>query len=193
MHPSSFPFFLAGAVPLPVPPSEHRPYYKRKSAPPKDHDSPLSRQSEKFLIGQSRKFLLTAVRLKDGTNRDEPTGGLLRSPEPAVVEGNRKIGVDRLISTPGKPGARFFCPKPQLGSFTVSNGLSKTKGPLRRPVKTTRIVIAVGGPGADCFRSQLRRLGFGQPLRARPRCGCANIPCGPADDPQNRNFLLGWQ
>src|ERR1039458_2906706 len=34
----------------------------------------LSRQSEKFLIGQSRKFLLTAVRLKDGTNRDEPTG-----------------------------------------------------------------------------------------------------------------------
>src|ERR1017187_5696293 len=34
----------------------------------------VSRQSEKFLIGQSRKFLLTAVRLKDGTNRDEPTG-----------------------------------------------------------------------------------------------------------------------
>ena len=34
----------------------------------------MSRQSEKFLIGQSRKFLLTAVRLKDGTNRDEPTG-----------------------------------------------------------------------------------------------------------------------
>src|ERR1700674_3866436 len=34
----------------------------------------LSRQSEKFLTGQSRKFLLTAVRLKDGTNRDEPRG-----------------------------------------------------------------------------------------------------------------------
>jgi hypothetical protein len=34
----------------------------------------VSRQSEKFLIGQSRKFLLTAVRLRDGTNRDEPTG-----------------------------------------------------------------------------------------------------------------------
>src|SRR2546421_12478193 len=40
---------------------------------------------------------------------------------------------------------------------------SKTKGPLRRPVKTTRILIAVGGPHTDCFRSQLRRLGFGQP------------------------------
>src|SRR4029453_17822286 len=34
----------------------------------------VSRQSEKFLSGQSRKFLLTAVRLEDGTNRDEPTG-----------------------------------------------------------------------------------------------------------------------
>src|ERR1035437_8767732 len=34
----------------------------------------VSLQSEKFLICQSRNFLLTAVRLKDGTNRDEPTG-----------------------------------------------------------------------------------------------------------------------
>src|ERR1043166_7235630 len=34
----------------------------------------LSRQSEKFLFGQSRKFLLTAVRLRDGTNRDESGG-----------------------------------------------------------------------------------------------------------------------
>src|ERR1051325_937339 len=34
----------------------------------------MSRQSERFLIGQSRKFLLTAARLKDGTNRDEPGG-----------------------------------------------------------------------------------------------------------------------
>src|SRR5271154_5807566 len=36
--------------------------------------SAMSRQSEKFLIGQSRKFLLTALRLKDGANRDEPRG-----------------------------------------------------------------------------------------------------------------------
>src|SRR5690242_2643656 len=34
----------------------------------------VSRQSEKFLFGQSRKFLLTAVRLRDGTNRDESGG-----------------------------------------------------------------------------------------------------------------------
>ncbi len=32
----------------------------------------LSRQNEKFLIEQSRKFLLTGVSLKDGTDRDEP-------------------------------------------------------------------------------------------------------------------------
>ena len=31
----------------------------------------LSRQSEKFLIGQSRKFLLTAASLGDGANRNE--------------------------------------------------------------------------------------------------------------------------
>jgi hypothetical protein len=34
----------------------------------------LSRPSEKFLNEPSRKFLLTAVRLKGGTNRDEPKG-----------------------------------------------------------------------------------------------------------------------
>src|ERR1022692_3949008 len=34
----------------------------------------LSQQSEKFLIGQSRKFLLTAEDWKDGTNRNEPGG-----------------------------------------------------------------------------------------------------------------------
>src|ERR1700730_4405871 len=34
----------------------------------------LSRQNEKFLIGQSRKFLLTAERQRDGTNCDEPRG-----------------------------------------------------------------------------------------------------------------------
>jgi hypothetical protein len=36
--------------------------------------APLSRPSEKFRFEPSRKFLLTAVRLKDGTNRDEPRG-----------------------------------------------------------------------------------------------------------------------
>src|SRR4051794_36136538 len=34
----------------------------------------VSRQSEKFLIGQSRKFRLTAENWKGGTNRDEPGG-----------------------------------------------------------------------------------------------------------------------
>src|ERR1039457_1986600 len=71
--------------------------------------------------------------------------------------------------------------------------MTNNKGPLRRPVKTTRIVIAVGGPRTDCCRSQLRRLGFGQPYQARPRHGCANIPCGSQADPQNRNFLLWWE
>ena len=34
----------------------------------------VSRPSEKFRFEPSRKFLLTAVRLKDGTNCDEPRG-----------------------------------------------------------------------------------------------------------------------
>jgi hypothetical protein len=36
--------------------------------------SAVSRPNEKFRFEPSRKFLLTAVRLKDGTNRDEPKG-----------------------------------------------------------------------------------------------------------------------
>src|SRR5262245_58857215 len=35
---------------------------------------PMSRPSEKFRFEPSRKFLLTAVRQKDGTNCDEPGG-----------------------------------------------------------------------------------------------------------------------
>ena len=71
--------------------------------------------------------------------------GLLRPSQPAAVEVDRRLKC-KTISAPGKPGARFLCPKPQLGSFTRSNGSSKTKGPPRRPVKTTRVLIAVGGP-----------------------------------------------
>src|ERR1019366_4333026 len=104
--------------------------------------------------------------------------GLFRSSQPAAVEVDRRLSDRTTLVPPGKPGARFLCPKPQLGSFTGSNRSSQTKGPLRRPVETTRILIAVGGPRTDCFRSQLRRLGFGQPHQARPRHGCAKIPCG---------------
>ena len=42
----------------------------------------VSRPSEKFRFEPSRKFLLTAVRLKDGTNRDEPR----RTRSPGLVE-----------------------------------------------------------------------------------------------------------
>src|ERR671924_2218049 len=50
----------------------------------------MSRQSEKFLIEQSRKFLLTAFRgWKDGTNRDEPRGTGLAG---LVETGQRRTG-----------------------------------------------------------------------------------------------------
>src|SRR6266480_341384 len=51
--------------------------------------SMVSRQSDKFLIGQSRKFLLTADGLKDGTNRDEPRGTGLAG---VVEAGPRRSG-----------------------------------------------------------------------------------------------------
>src|SRR5665213_1883509 len=47
-----------------------------------DERGAVSRPSEKFLIEPSRKFILTAERQKDGTNRDEPRGtGLVRLAE----------------------------------------------------------------------------------------------------------------
>ena len=46
---------------------------------------------------------------------------------------------------------------------------------------------------ADCFRSQLRRIGFGLPRQARPRHGGSNITRVVAATAQNRNFLLCWK
>src|ERR1019366_7249135 len=50
--------------------------HKNSRATRRNMDLPIivSRPSEKFLIEPSRKFLLTAFRLKDGTNRDESRG-----------------------------------------------------------------------------------------------------------------------
>src|ERR1039458_7815416 len=47
---------------------------KRSPSPGARSPREVSRQSEKFLIGQSRKFLLTAKNWKGGTNRNEPGG-----------------------------------------------------------------------------------------------------------------------
>src|SRR5229473_252013 len=65
-------------------------------------DPMVSRQSEKFRFGQSRKFLLTAARLKDGTNRDEPRGtrqvGLVKTGrgwKHHAAQGGRKDGGQR--------------------------------------------------------------------------------------------------
>jgi hypothetical protein len=42
--------------------------------------------------------------------------------------------------------------------------------------KALRAIQSLWRACADCFRSQLRRIGFGQPRQARPRQSCANIP-----------------
>src|ERR1039458_5596888 len=67
-------------------------------------DQPLmSRQSEKFLIGQSRKFLLTAENWKDGTNRDEPGGTRLAGVAEAGA-GHLKYGAAVAGGIPVIPG-----------------------------------------------------------------------------------------
>jgi hypothetical protein len=72
------------------------------------------------------------------------------------------------------------------------------EGPPRRPVETTRVLIAVWRACADCFRSQLRRLGFGQPTRRDPGEAVrtyheglrSTLKIGTFYFGGNRNFLL---
>src|SRR5580704_10771187 len=104
-------------------------------APEKFAGAIVSRQSEKFLIGQSRKFLLTAKGWKDGTNRDEPRGtrqaGLVeasqgRGGEPA--EGSREPGGERPLGpetvTPNEGRRRW-----RGGASTAGAGLqSENRG-----------------------------------------------------------------
>jgi hypothetical protein len=83
-----------------------------------------------------------------------------------------------------KASARKFHPKQNA---SIQKSPPGRAGPVSPGVKYRRRACA------DCFRSQLRRLGFGPPHQARPRRGYANITWGSRADPQNRNFLLGWK
>ena len=101
--------------------------------------------------------------------------GLLRSPQPAAVEVDRRLRGKNQFGTPGKPGDfAFLCPKPQLGEFHQSNGSRLNESPPGAPVRLTGSASQEGS--RRLLRSQPRRLGFGQPRQARPRHGCANIP-----------------
>src|ERR1700686_1039515 len=73
------------------------------------------------------------------------------------------------------------------------------EGPPRRPVETTRVLIAVWRACADCFRSQLRRLGFGRFARRDPNEAVrtyhegfqATLKIGTFYLARSRNFLFG--
>src|SRR5260370_41284413 len=72
------------------------------------------------------------------------------------------------------------------------------EGPPRRPVETTRVLIAVWRACADCFRSQRRRLGFGpfarrdpgEAVRAYHQGSSPALKIGTFYFGGNRNFLL---
>jgi len=53
------------------------------------------------------------------------------------------------------------------------------------------IPTSLGRACADCFRSQLRRLGFASSERARPASASLTLTSLPANDPPNRIFLFG--
>jgi len=71
-------------------------------------------------------------------------------------------------ANPARLSSRFLCPRPPLRSFTKEMGFLKYK-------RKEALRDGLGSPkGFDRFlRSQLRRIGLGHPLRARPRNGRA--------------------
>jgi hypothetical protein len=76
----------------------------------------LSRPGEKFLIEPSRKFLLTAERLKDGTNRDEPTGtGQARLVETSAGRKDDAAGSCRTDGSDGAVGAEVAAADEEAG------------------------------------------------------------------------------
>jgi hypothetical protein len=89
-------------------------------------------------------------------------------------------------------------PKPLLGSFTSSKRSSLQEGPLRRPVKTTRVLIAVGGPaptapGANSVASalgSLTRRDPGKAVRTYHVDLDGTLKIGSFYFAGNRNFLL---
>src|SRR5580658_4880907 len=67
----------------------------------------------------------------------------------------------------GKPAIfALDSPKPPLGSFTKSTVVQE--GPPRRPVETTRVLIAVWRACADCLRSRSVASALGSLARRDP-------------------------
>ena len=128
-----------------------------------------------------------------GKRCERPTRGTERRLQPTTVQ----------YGTPGKSGPAIFAflyPKPPLGSFTKSIQSSDTGKPSARNGPVSPGVIERHRRAcADCFWSQLRRIGFGQPRQARPRRGGSNITTSGRGEPlktgtfyfaRKRNFLL---
>src|ERR1019366_2635426 len=135
----------------------------------------LSRQSEKFRFEQSRKFLLTAVRLKDGTNRDEPRGtrqaGLVETSPRRKHDASRGRASNRKIAAKEQARAMELLKQPEwhdFGPTFASQQLAK-RHKLEVSKETLRAWMIEAGlwkPGSrrieevHCWRP--RRSGFGE-------------------------------
>ena len=102
---------------------------------------------------------------------------VLRSPQPAAMEGDRRLRWKSIMCAgqarrSSRLNAQSLRSRVSPEAERVPTGKpSRRTGPVS-PEDSSRHRRAC----ADCFRSQLRRLGFGRPRQARPRQGCANIP-----------------
>src|SRR5215510_13266826 len=125
-------------------------YYQNRGA--RDSASLLlSRQSEKFLNGQSRKFLLTAESWKGGTDRDEPGGTRLAgvAEESAGQSGDtaagcRKDGGERSVGAQAagthENGRRRSCGARTAGPVVEPADRRADAGACRRTAEAAGVV-----------------------------------------------------
>ena len=113
----------------------------------------------------------------------------------SVVEGEHRFNLERQAEA-ARRSSRLKCPKPRSEVSPKQWALGSTM-PSWRSGKTHGFASQEGI--RRLLRSQPRRFGFGLPLRARPRRGCANITWGSQRTlktgtfylARKRNFLLG--
>src|ERR1700722_8301071 len=124
---------------------------RRLPAALRDH---LSRPSEKFLIEPSRKFLLTAARLKDGTNRDEPRGtGLAGVVEKSPGREDDAAGSGRAGGSERALGAQTAAADEEAGRC---GGGARTAGQIVEPEAAGKDEAGSSGDFAQAGLARLR-------------------------------------
>src|ERR1035441_5830978 len=133
----------------------------------------MSRQNEKFLIGQSRKFLLTAKNWKDGTNRNEPGGTRLAGVVEARAGRSHNAAASRREDERERPlGAEVAAAHENRWRRRCR---ARTAGPVVEPADRRGDAGAGGGvaeaAGVVRLRADVRQPAVGQTARHRRQQG----------------------